>query len=177
MNQGRKRHHVRVSYSMRDVLDLLRRPDRWPLVAEYLAGHGGKRWRELLDSETSTYGRDFELLLEAVADLPLQGEDDRSPLPLLLFLWISETAHTWREIGLTPSSGRERLVRALLAAIGRAAPLGQPDQDDWSPVKRGCAQSDCLRRSCRPGRFRSARRGSSQNRRGDRLSSPNCRRG
>ena len=117
---------------MRDVVDLLRRPELWPLVAEYLAGYGARKWRDLLDSEASIYGRDFDLLLEAVADLPRAGRsNNRSPLPLLLFLWMLGNRGRALEMAIEPASGRERLAETLLAAIGRAAPLGQPDQKEW----------------------------------------------
>ena len=36
------------------------------------------------------------------------------------------------EEAIEPTSGRELLAGTLLAAIGRAAPLGQPDRNDWS---------------------------------------------
>jgi glycosyltransferase involved in cell wall biosynthesis len=133
LNEGRGRNDTVANLvCMRNVVDLLRRPERWPLVAEYLTGHATKRWRDLLSSEASTYGRDFDLLLETVAELPRPGRH-RSPLPLLLFLWmLGEHLHAPETTSdLTPTSVRERLAGALVAAIGRSAPLGQSDANDW----------------------------------------------
>lgn len=120
---------------MRDVAGLLGKPERWPLVAEYLAGYGERKWRAMLRSEAAAYGRDFDLLLEAISDLPRVGfNSNRSPLPLLVFLWLlSQRGHGPKTmLGLAPISRSELLAGTLVAAIGRAAPLGQPDQNDWS---------------------------------------------
>ena len=135
LNKENRRNNdtMRGLLSTRDVVDLLRKPERWPFVAEYLAGYGAGRWLDLLDSEASIYGRDFDLLLEAVADLPRAGQSsNRSPLLLLLFLWMLGKYGRAPEIAIEPTSGRELLAGTLLPAIGRAAPLGQPDRNDWS---------------------------------------------
>jgi glycosyltransferase involved in cell wall biosynthesis len=118
---------------LRNVVDLLRKPEHWPLVAEYLAGHAGKRWNELLSRQASTYGADFGRLLETVADLPRVGQSsNRSPLALLLFMWMRDERVRAADatIDWTAASGGV-LASALAAAIGRSAPLGQPDREDW----------------------------------------------
>ena len=77
---------------LRNAIDLLRKPERWPAAAEYLSA--AKNWRRLLRSEGGAYERDFHILLQTIADLPRAGhERSRSPLPLLVFLWsLSERA-------------------------------------------------------------------------------------
>ena len=117
---------------LRNAVDLLRIPERWAAAAEYLSGLA-----RLLDSEDGAYEQDFHILLQVIADLPRAAcGSNRSPLPLLVFLWmLSERART-------PPTGRRRWVAwrellkdSLLAAMARAEPLGQIDKDDW--VSRG----------------------------------------
>jgi glycosyltransferase involved in cell wall biosynthesis len=116
---------------MRNVIDLLRIPEHWPAVAEYLSrNYQAQRWQQLLGSQASAFTRDFGILLEVIADLPRVGRSsNRSPLPVLIFLWmLGEFGRSLdRTLGL-----HELLSEALLAAMARAKDVGQVDKEDWA---------------------------------------------
>jgi hypothetical protein len=134
-----ERRHVDDTMSIiavvRNVVDLLRRPERWPAVAEYLSsGPPPKIWNRLLDGENAGRGRDFDILLATIEDLPRAGRSSvRSPLPLLIFLWMlgesSRRPHSAALSGLI--SVRELVGDALVTEMASAEPLGQADKDAW----------------------------------------------
>lgn len=117
---------------LRNVVDLLRRPEQWPAVAEYMSRRPGD-WDRLLN-RGDAYGRDFDILLETIADLPSTGRSsNRSPLPLLVFLWmLSERGRTPEATApLRQASLRDLLANALIAAMVGAESLGQVDKEGW----------------------------------------------
>jgi putative sugar O-methyltransferase len=120
---------------MRNVVDLLRRPERWPAVADYLSGNSPKRrWDRLLDNEAGLYGRDFDILLETIAGLPRAARGGtRSPLPLLIFLWLLGERSRTPQGAVRPglNSVRELLGDPLVTAMASAEPLDQADRNDW----------------------------------------------
>ncbi len=120
---------------VRNVADLLRRPEQWPAAAAYLSRNPAKeRWDRLLDSEGGAYGRDFEILLRTIADLPSAGRSsNRSPLPLLVFLWTLAERHQTLEgtARFKRAVLRDLLKESLIVAMVDAEPLGQADRDNW----------------------------------------------
>ena len=127
-----------VVVCVRNIVDLLRIPERWPEVAEYLCGKFfEKEWDQLLHSENGAYGRDSDVLLQAITDLPGAGlSSNRSPLPLLVFLWmLVERRRALAPEGMGHAGQpvmRELLADRLTAAMLSAAPLGQVDKDNWA---------------------------------------------
>jgi glycosyltransferase involved in cell wall biosynthesis len=118
---------------VRNVVDLLRRPERWTATVEYVSRQP-QIWNRLLDSEATSYGGDCDMLLQTIADLPRAGRSsNRSPLPLLIFLWmLGEHGRTPQgTVRSSPTSLRELLANILVAAISSAEPLGQVDKRDW----------------------------------------------
>ena len=118
---------------LRDVVDLLRRPEQWPAVAEYLSRKLGQ-WTRLLDRGLA-YGRDFDILLQTIAGaLSSAGHSsNRSPLPLLVFLWTLGERHRSPQgtLRFGQAALRDLLANTLLAAMVGAEPLGQVDKIDW----------------------------------------------
>ncbi len=116
---------------MRNVVDLLRRPEHWPMAAEYLTDD--KQWVRLFHSDGSVYGHDFATLLQTIADLPDAGQgSNRSPLPVLIYLWmLGERA---RPSGRR-AAGSEALADVVMAAMAKAPPIGPADRIDW--INRG----------------------------------------